>query len=46
MNTSLTPASTALVLEGAEPRRGEDLRLLVEHARRMRTLMRYAPSEI
>jgi DNA gyrase subunit B len=32
-----------LVLEGAEPRSGKDLRLLVEHARRMRTLMRYAP---
>ena len=32
-----------LVLEGAEPRSGKDLRALVEHARRMRTLMRYAP---
>jgi len=32
-----------LVLEGAEPRSGKDLRNLVEHARRMRTLMRYAP---
>ena len=32
-----------LVLEGAEPRSGKDLRTLVEHARRMRTLMRYAP---
>ena len=32
-----------LVLEGAEQRTGKDLRALVEHARRMRTLMRYAP---
>jgi DNA gyrase subunit B len=32
-----------LVLEGAEQRSGKDLRTLVEHARRMRTLMRYAP---
>jgi DNA gyrase subunit B len=32
-----------LVLEGAEQRSGKDLRDLVEHARRMRTLMRYAP---
>ena len=32
-----------LLLEGAEQRTGEDLRELVEHARRMRTLMRYAP---
>jgi DNA gyrase subunit B len=32
-----------LVLEGGEQRSGKDLRALVEHARRMRTLMRYAP---
>ena len=32
-----------LVLEGAEQRSGKDLRVLVDHARRMRTLMRYAP---
>ena len=32
-----------LVLDGAEQRSGNDLRALVEHARRMRTLMRYAP---
>jgi len=32
-----------LVLEGTEQRSGKDLRDLVEHARRMRTLMRYAP---
>ena len=32
-----------LVLEGAEQRTGKDLRVLVDHARRMRTLMRYAP---
>ncbi len=34
-----------LVLEGAEPRSGKDLRTLVQHARRMRTLMRYAPKK-
>src|SRR5437868_4441901 len=34
-----------LVLEGAEQRSGKDLRTLVEHARRMRTLMRYAPKK-
>ncbi|HWH18299.1 MAG TPA: DNA topoisomerase (ATP-hydrolyzing) subunit B, partial [Allosphingosinicella sp.] len=34
----------AMVLETAEgPRSGADLRLLAEHARRMRTLMRYVP---
>ena len=34
----------AMVLETAEgPRSGEDLRALAEHARRMRTLMRYVP---
>ncbi len=33
-----------LVLEGAEgPRSGRDLKTLVDHARRIRTLMRYAP---
>ena len=32
-----------LMLEGAEQRTGEALRELVEHARRVRTLMRYAP---
>jgi DNA gyrase subunit B len=33
-----------LVLETAEgPRSGQDLKTLVDHARRMRTLMRYAP---
>jgi DNA gyrase subunit B len=33
-----------LVLEGAtEQRSGQDLKTLVDHARRMRTLMRYAP---
>ena len=32
-----------LLLEGAEQRTGEALRELVEHARRVRTLMRYAP---
>jgi DNA gyrase subunit B len=32
-----------LVLEGEEVRAGEDLGKLVEHARRMRSLMRYAP---
>ncbi len=32
-----------LVLEGADQRSGKDLRALVEHARRVRTLMRYAP---
>jgi len=33
-----------LVLEGAEgTRSGADLRTLIDHARRMRTLMRYAP---
>jgi DNA gyrase subunit B len=32
-----------LVLDGVEQRSGKDLRELVEHARRMRTLMRYAP---
>ncbi len=32
-----------LVLEGTEQRSGKDLRALVTHARRMRTLMRYAP---
>ncbi|WP_118858164.1 DNA topoisomerase (ATP-hydrolyzing) subunit B [Sphingomonas mesophila] len=35
-----------LVLEGgAEQRSGRDLRTLVDHARRMRTLMRYAPKK-
>jgi len=35
-----------LVLESSEgPRSGADLRHLVEHARRMRTLMRYAPKK-
>jgi DNA gyrase subunit B len=34
-----------LVLEGGEQRSGKDLRALVEHARRMRTLMRYAPKK-
>jgi DNA gyrase subunit B len=34
----------AMVLESAEgPRSGEDLRSLAEHARRVRTLMRYVP---
>ncbi|HEX7856430.1 MAG TPA: DNA topoisomerase (ATP-hydrolyzing) subunit B [Sphingobium sp.] len=34
----------ALVLETVEGQRfGEDLRVLIEHARRMRTLMRYVP---
>jgi DNA gyrase subunit B len=33
-----------LILEAADgPRSGQDLRSLVDHARRMRTLMRYAP---
>ena len=32
-----------LLLEGAEQRTGEALRELVEHARRVRTLMHYAP---
>ncbi|HMI40571.1 MAG TPA: DNA gyrase subunit B, partial [Sphingomicrobium sp.] len=32
-----------LVLEGEETRAGDDLGKLVEHARRMRSLMRYAP---
>ncbi len=32
-----------LLLDGAEQRTGEALRELVEHARRVRTLMRYAP---
>ncbi|HET7709675.1 MAG TPA: DNA topoisomerase (ATP-hydrolyzing) subunit B [Sphingomicrobium sp.] len=33
-----------LVLEGSEgPRSGPDLKTLVDHARRMRTLLRYAP---
>ena len=32
-----------LMLEGAEQRTGEALRELVEHARRVRTLMHYAP---
>jgi DNA gyrase subunit B len=32
-----------LLLEGASQHSGDDLRHLVEHARRMRTLMRYAP---
>jgi DNA gyrase subunit B len=32
-----------LLLEGASQHSGDDLRQLVEHARRMRTLMRYAP---
>jgi DNA gyrase subunit B len=32
-----------LLLEGAEQRSGQDLRTLVDHARRIRTLMRYAP---
>ena len=32
-----------LVLEGAKERSGDELRVLVDHARRMRTLMRYAP---
>jgi DNA gyrase subunit B len=33
-----------MVLDGPEgQRRGEDLRLLIDHARRMRTLMRYVP---
>ena len=32
-----------LLLEGAEQRSGEALRELVEHARRVRTLMHYAP---
>ncbi len=32
-----------LVLEGADQRSGKDLRTLVDHARRVRTLMRYAP---
>ncbi|MEO7504064.1 MAG: DNA topoisomerase (ATP-hydrolyzing) subunit B [Sphingomicrobium sp.] len=34
-----------LLLEGGEQRTGKDLRSLVEHARRMRTLMRYAPKK-
>ncbi|MEO6247957.1 MAG: DNA topoisomerase (ATP-hydrolyzing) subunit B [Sphingomicrobium sp.] len=35
-----------LILESSEgPRSGADLRHLVEHARRMRTLMRYAPKK-
>ncbi|HEX8645040.1 MAG TPA: DNA topoisomerase (ATP-hydrolyzing) subunit B [Allosphingosinicella sp.] len=34
----------AMVLEGAEgPRSGEDLRALADHARRVRSLMRYVP---
>src|SRR4029077_10077544 len=33
-----------LILDGAqEQRSGQDLKTLVDHARRMRTLMRYAP---
>ncbi|MEO7654471.1 MAG: DNA topoisomerase (ATP-hydrolyzing) subunit B [Sphingomicrobium sp.] len=32
-----------LVLEGSQQRSGAELRVLVDHARRMRTLMRYAP---
>ena len=32
-----------LVLDGVEQRSGKDLRTLVEHARRVRSLMRYAP---
>jgi DNA gyrase subunit B len=32
-----------LVLEGSKERSSEELRALVDHARRMRTLMRYAP---
>ncbi len=34
-----------LVLDGAEQRTGKDLRALIDHARRMRTLMRYAPKK-
>jgi DNA gyrase subunit B len=34
-----------LLLDGADQRSGADLRALVDHARRMRTLMRYAPKK-
>jgi DNA gyrase subunit B len=34
-----------LSLEGGDHRTGADLRALVDHARRMRTLMRYAPKK-
>src|SRR4029453_16548141 len=37
------PGLDGLVLEGVEQRSGKDLRTLVDHARRMRTLRRYAP---
>ncbi len=33
----------AMRLEGHDPRSGDDLRALVDHARRFRTLMRYVP---
>ena len=42
----VTAGLDGLVLDSNEgPRSGEDLRHLVEHARRMRTLMRYAPKK-
>ena len=42
----VTAGLDGLVLDSSEgPRSGEDLRHLVEHARRMRTLMRYAPKK-
>jgi DNA gyrase subunit B len=34
-----------LILDGADQRTGADLKALVDHARRMRTLMRYAPKK-
>jgi DNA gyrase subunit B len=42
----VTAGLDGLMLESSEgPRSGDDLRHLVEHARRMRTLMRYAPKK-
>jgi len=42
----VTAGLDGLVLDSSEgPRSGDDLRHLVEHARRMRTLMRYAPKK-
>jgi len=42
----VTAGLDGLVLESSQgPRSGADLRHLVEHARRMRTLMRYAPKK-
>ena len=42
----VTAGLDGLMLESSEgPRSGDDLRHLLEHARRMRTLMRYAPKK-